>query len=70
MDAKERLSGQKVDFDCPHCGDNIEVSAQMIFENQETVTCPHCSSTIYLENSEALSKMEKQWKGLKKWMNS
>ncbi|MBH0229365.1 hypothetical protein LCL89_04100 [Halobacillus yeomjeoni] len=70
MDAKERLSGQKVEFDCPYCNYTMEIAAQVIFEDKETVTCPNCDSDIYLENSEALSKIEKQWKGLKKWTRS
>ncbi|ARI77427.1 hypothetical protein [Halobacillus mangrovi] len=70
MDAKERLKGQKVEFNCPNCGNKVEAGAAAIFEDTNHVTCPHCDSEIHLQNSQALSKLEKQWKGLKKWTKS
>ncbi|RWZ60413.1 hypothetical protein EQV77_03720 [Halobacillus fulvus] len=61
MDAKERRTGQKAVFSCPHCSKPVEVTAYDLLKKEEAITCPHCQSSIYLEHSEALHKLKNQW---------
>ncbi|MCA1009315.1 hypothetical protein [Halobacillus halophilus] len=70
MDAKEKFKGQKVNLQCPHCNEDIEIGTSSVFGTDQTITCPACQTEIHLENSEALSKLRKQLDGLKKWTRS
>jgi len=46
---EEEESNYLGEFECPHCGEKVEIYEDMLDEDTEVITCPKCGKDIEVE---------------------
>ncbi|MFS1518487.1 hypothetical protein V1503_18800 [Bacillus sp. SCS-151] len=69
MDISKLFEGQFLDIKCPGCEKEFKVDAGKVFKANTKIDCPHCKSSINLENNDAIKGLEKQFKELENMFN-